>query len=185
MLVRPASHYIYSVGDEYPVGLTGAGGALYGATNGTAGSGPGTCGTVFELLPPGSQGSAWDPVVLYSFVFGVGGPDACQPLAAPVVGTGGVLFGVTTQGGHFNTPLAIANGKLYGALTTGTGGSIFEMQPPSAPGGDWSMTTLYTFTNGQVPTGNLIAEPNGDVYGLTAAAPGQPSSGTVFVITMN
>ena len=29
-----------------------------------------------------------------------------------------------------------------------------EMQPPSAPGGDWSMTTLYTFTDGQVPTGN-------------------------------
>jgi hypothetical protein len=44
------------------------------------------------------------------------------------------------------------------------------------------MTTLHVFTNGQVPTGNLAVEPDGAVYGTTAAAPGQPSGGTVFAI---
>jgi hypothetical protein len=46
------------------------------------------------------------------------------------------------------------------------------------------MTTLYTFTDGQIPSGNLVAGPHGAIYGATAAAPGQPSGGTVFAITM-
>jgi hypothetical protein len=74
------------------------------------------------------------------------------------------------------------NGNLYGGISNGNGGSIFELQPPSAPDGAWTMTTLHVFKNGQVPTGNLVVEPNGAVYGTTAAAPGQPSGGTVFTI---
>jgi hypothetical protein len=45
------------------------------------------------------------------------------------------------------------------------------------------MTTLHTFTDGQVPSGNLVAGPNGAIYGTTAAAFDQPSGGTVFAIT--
>ena len=79
--------------------------------------------------------------------------------------------------------VALVNGNLYGGITTGTGGAIFELQPPSAPGGDWTMTSLHTFTNGQVPSGNLVVSPNGTILGTTVAAPGQPSGGTVFAIT--
>jgi hypothetical protein len=50
--------------------------------------------------------------------------------------------------------------------------------------GAWTMTTLHVFTNGQVPTGDLVVKPDGAVYGTTAAAPGQPAGGTVFAITM-
>jgi hypothetical protein len=46
------------------------------------------------------------------------------------------------------------------------------------------MTTLYTFTDGQTPSGNLVAGPHGAIYGTSAAAPGQPAGGTVFAITM-
>jgi hypothetical protein len=383
---------LYSISGDLPVGLTSAKGVLYGATSGGGGNGPGSCGTVFDLQPPDSRGGPWTPVVLYSFIFGVGGPDACQPLSAPVVGAGGVLYGVTSQGGvnppsdfgalyavqppatpggtwteevlysfgtpgtnistpasniapgpagsyyvlttggdtgppvlaqlrppaspggawtgavlysfpggpgfvrpnslvagpngvlygtndfggrsapdavfqltppaapggawtetvihsfftrgggpvnnpialtvaadgtiygtaygytlitgghgasaifqltppattggqwtytnlttptferRFVTPVALVDGNLYGGISNGNGGSIFELQPPSASGGAWTMTTLHVFTDGQVPTGNLVVEPNGAVYGTTAAAPGQPSGGTVFAI---
>jgi len=381
---------LYSITGNLPVGLTAAKGVLYGATSGGGSTGPGGCGTVFEMLPPDSIGGSWAPIVLYSFAVGFGSTDACQPLAAPIVGAGGVVYGVTTQGGvnppsdfgalyavqppaapggtwtenvlynfgtpatnistpasnivpgpagsyyvlttggdtgpavlaqlqppaspsgpwaattlysfsndvfpnslaagpngvlygtndnggrgapdavfqltpptapggawtetvihsfltrgggplnnpialtvatdgtiygtalgytfsigsgasgifqltppatpggewtytdlttptfdrHFDTPVALVNGNLYGGISNGNGGSIFELQPPSAPGGAWTMTTLHVFKNGQVPTGNLVVQPNGAVYGTTAAAPGQPSGGTVFTITM-
>ena len=45
------------------------------------------------------------------------------------------------------------------------------------------MTNLHTFTNGQMPSGNLIAAGNGVIFGTTQAAPGQPSGGTVYAIT--
>jgi hypothetical protein len=370
---------LYTITGDNPAGLTSANGVLYGATLGEVGN---SCGTVFELLPPDSRGGSWTPIVLYSFIFAVGGPDACDPFAAPVAGAGGVLYGVTSEGGvnpppvfgtlyavlppatpggtwteevlysfgtpgtnigtpasniiagpagsfyiltsgtifaelcqlqppaspggawtatilygfpnevvpnslvagpngvlygtidngaeavfqltpptapggawtetvihsfftrgggpvnnptsltvaadgtiygtaygytfltgfgasgifqltppaapggqwtytnptaptfdrRFVTPVALVNGNLYGGISNGSGGSIFELQPPSAPGGAWTMTTLHVFTNGQVPTGNLVVEPDGVVYGTTAAAPGQPSGGTVFAI---
>jgi hypothetical protein len=372
---------LYTITGDIPVGLTSAKGALYGATRGGGGTGPGACGTAFHLQPPASGSGTWTASTLYSFA--VGGTDACQPASAPVVGMGGALFGTTSQGGaypppdfgalyeiqppaspggpwtenvlysfgapgtdlgspvggvatgpnasyyvlgssggaygagsldwlqppaapgaiwtatllysfpaggsplsnlaagpdgalygttfggpgevfqlapptspggpwtetvlhkftgavdnpialtvaadgtiygtaygyepvfgsgasaafqltppaapggqwtyallttpvyteHLNTPLVLANGNLYGGITTGTGGSVFELQPPSAPGDAWTMTTLHTFTDGQIPSGNLVDGGDGTIYGTAAAAPGQPSGGTVYAIT--
>jgi hypothetical protein len=183
----------------------GPDGALYGTTFG----GP---GEVFHLAPPTSPGGPWTETVLHKFTGAVDNPIALTVAAdgtiygtaygyEPVFGSGAsAAFQLTppaAPGGqwtyallttpvyteHLNTPLVLANGNLYGGITTGTGGSVFELQPPSAPGDAWTMTTLHTFTNGQIPSGNLVDGGNGTIYGTTAAAPGQPSGGTVYAIT--
>ena len=142
---------LYNIADDFPVGLTQTGGVLYGATD--AGSGTGNCGTVFELLPPALGGGSWTPVVLHSFIFGIGGPDGCVPLAAPLLGAGGVLHGVTSQGG-VNSPPNF--GTLYG------------VRPPAIPGGTWTETVLYDFgtpgTNIDYPTSSLVKGPRGSFY---------------------
>ena len=143
---------------DNPIALTVAGdGTIYGTAYGdTFPYGSGNS-AIFQLTPPAEPGGPW----------------TYANLTTP------------TSTEHFNTPVVMGNGNLYGGITTGTGGSIYELQPPSAPGDKWTMTTLYTFTNGQVPSGNLVVGPHGTLYGTTAAAPGQPSGGTVFALTTN
>jgi len=185
--------------------VAGPNGVLYGTAHGG--------GAVFQLTPPASPGGTWTATVLHTFHDKdlVGNPIAVTVAPDgtiygtafgwdPPLGNGySAIFQLTppsaaggewtytnlttpTNAEHFNTPVVLVNGNLYGGVSTGTGGSIYELQPPSAPGGAWTMTTLHTF-DGQVPSGNLVAGANGTVYGTTAAAPGQPSSGTVFAIT--
>jgi len=69
-------------------------GALYGTT---ASGGARSWGTVYELVPPTVQGSAWTEKVLYSFQ---GGADGAQP------GTGVVFdhLGNSCLSGCFNKP---------------------------------------------------------------------------------
>jgi uncharacterized repeat protein (TIGR03803 family) len=64
-------------------------------------------GTAFELLPPSSPGGAWSERVLHSFGKG---SDGQNPLGGLVLGSGGVLFGTTENGG------ASGSGTIY-ALT--------------------------------------------------------------------
>jgi hypothetical protein len=142
----------------HPIALTvAADGTIYGTAYG---SDPpyyiGGDSAIFRLTPPAAPGGQW----------------TYTNLTTP------------TKTEHFNTPVVLVNGNLYGGTSTGTGGSIFELQPPTVPGGAWTLTTLYTFTDGQIPSGNLVAGPSGAIYGTTAATPGQPSSGTVFAITV-
>jgi len=139
-----------------PIALTvAADGTIYGTAYGYHPPLGAGASAAFRLTPPAALGGKWTYTLLTTPVYME----------------------------HLNTPLAMANGTLYGGITTGDGGSIFELQPPVAPGGAWTMTTLYTFTNGQVPIGNLVAGAGGVIYGTTAAAPGQPVGGTVYAIT--
>lgn len=124
-------------------------------------------GTAYGYHPPGASGAS--------------GAFRLAPPAAPGGRWGYTLLTAPLYMEHLNTPLVAANGNLYGGITTGNGGSIFELQPPPASGGGWTMTTVHTFTN-EVPIGNLVVGPNGTIYGTTAAAPGQPSGGTVYAI---
>jgi uncharacterized repeat protein (TIGR03803 family) len=83
------------------------------------------CGTVFSLVPPPTPGGAWTEAVLYSFQ---GTPnDGSQPTANVLVGSGGVLYGTTGNGGTNNS------------------GTVFSLTPPSSPGGTWTETVLYNF----------------------------------------
>jgi uncharacterized repeat protein (TIGR03803 family) len=121
-----------------------AAGNLYGTT---ANGGNAGCGTVFEMSPPTSPGGSWSEVELYSFQCAT---DGTHPLFGLTFDKAGNLYGTTSQGG--------AN----------DGGTIFELSPPAGPGGAWTETTLYTFDeNASWPTGNLIFDRAGNLYGTT------------------
>ena len=108
-------------------------GNLYGTTYQ---GGSSNSGTVFELSPPVTPGGAWTESVLHSF----------QPLSSdgeyPETGLtwdhSGNLIGVTPSGGA-NRPSACG----------GNCGTVFQLSPPSAPGGEWTETILQNFKWGQ------------------------------------
>jgi uncharacterized repeat protein (TIGR03803 family) len=70
----------------------GRGGVLFGTTEYGDASND---GTVFSLTPPASNGGQWSLIVLHSFT----GPDGANPLAGVVFGSGGALYGTTSNGG--------------------------------------------------------------------------------------
>lgn len=142
--------------------VIGPGGTLYGTT-GYGGTG---FGTVFELTPPAAAGGAWTETVLYSFT-GQNG-DGANPYAGLVIGSGGVLYGTTYNGGANNS------------------GAAFALTPPVTPGSPWSESVLYTFTgqngDGASPYASLAVGPTGALYGTTQYG-GAAGGGTVFQLT--
>ena len=149
-------------------GLISNKGVLYGTTYEGGASG---FGTVFELLPPMGSGGIWTEKVLYSFL---GGADGAHPEAGLVMGKLNVLYGSAYWGGSTGCP--VANYPL-GC------GTIFELLPPSAPGGTWTQKVLYTFTgtgaDGTHPYGNMVLSIQGALFGTTYS--GGSQSGTCFL----
>jgi uncharacterized repeat protein (TIGR03803 family) len=123
------------------LGLTLARGNLYGvATEG----GIYNCGTVFELAPV--SGGTWNETTLYTFACG---RDGSTPLGSVALDKDGNVYGTT---------------KLGGAKGVGT---VFKLAPS---GSGWSKTILHNFGDtgdGQYPTGSLIFDSVGDLYGTT------------------
>ncbi|MGA8877404.1 MAG: choice-of-anchor tandem repeat GloVer-containing protein, partial [Candidatus Korobacteraceae bacterium] len=127
-------------------------GNLYGTTFGGG-------GTVFELTQFEGQ---WNSSLLYAFA----GTE--NENTGPL---GGVLFD--------------ASGNLWGT-TNGDGtygfGNVFKL---TLSHGSWIYTDVYDFTGGNDggnPTGSLIADGSGNMYG-TAMTGGANGSGVVFEIT--
>jgi len=137
-----------------PTWLTlGSGGVLYGTVVGyEVYVGVQPQGGVYSLAPPASPGGAWTYTLLEDF----GRYHPC-------------------------TPLTLYKGILYGGVANAgyTSGAIFKLAPPSAPGGEWTLTYLHEFT-GQVPDGALVVGGDGALYG---ASTGQ-NGGTVFRIAV-
>lgn len=103
-----------------------AAGSLYGTTY--EGGGPGASGTVFKLTPPSAAGGHWTETILYAFP------------------TSGIynISGLTAD----------AQGNLYGTGYNSAGadyGGVFQLSPPTEPGGTWTETTLYTFRGPSLP----------------------------------
>jgi uncharacterized repeat protein (TIGR03803 family) len=146
----------------YPVAnlIFDSSGNLYGTTELSAGC-PSSCGfldgdgIVFELTPNGSQN--WTETILYQFDNGV---DGAAPLAGLVFDQSGNLYGTTSTNG--------AN-EL---------GTVFELTPPILQGGQWTISTLYSFANSGVPRGGVIFDKAGNLYGTTSS-----SNGTVFELS--
>jgi uncharacterized repeat protein (TIGR03803 family) len=162
---------------QYPVAgaVIGKGGVLYGTTSQGGTFCAYGCGTVFSLTPPTSPGGSWTEAVLYNFA---GGGDGIQPSSGVVIGSGGVLYGTTAQGGT--------------GYCTGVGcGTIFSLTPPASPGGAWTETVLYSFAGGGDGAAPALAPgltigSNGLLYGTTSEGGtgpcfyDVPGCGTVF-----
>lgn len=130
--------------------VIGAGGVLYGTTDQ---GGSLNYGTVYALTPPSPQQGLWTETIVHSFT-GYSG-DGAGIFDVPTLGTGGLLY-VTASGGG-------ANGL----------GTVIQLTPPSAPGGNWKEKTIYSFTGGtggndHSPSSGVTLGPNGVLYGATS-----------------
>jgi uncharacterized repeat protein (TIGR03803 family) len=159
----------YADGDfPYAALIFGKTGDLYGTTfSGGAYGG----GSVFRLKP--TSGGVWNERVLYSFCPG-GSPcnDGEGPYAGVVLDRSGNLYGTTTQGG----------GNTCGETHCGT---VFRLT--RARSGGWRHTVLYAFPNpmnGSFPTGGVVIDKAGNLYGATVAGGTDGCSGGCGVVYM-
>jgi uncharacterized repeat protein (TIGR03803 family) len=141
-------------------------GNLYGTTAAGGGSIDGGGGTVFKFSSSGIR------TVILS--------DGEYPSGSLVMDGAGNLYGTTLFGGQFGA------------------GTVFKLTP-NGKGTKWAETTLYNFCrtfaharcpSGSEPTGNLIIDGNGNLYGTTYlgglskdALCGWMGCGTVFEVT--
>ncbi len=165
---------------EYPVaGVTeGSGGVLFGATqNGGSASCGNGCGTVFALVPSGSE---YTEQILHAF--GTGNPDGRTPLANVLVDGHGNIYGTTIQGGGTSCE--------FGSYDLGCG-VVYELMPN---GSGYTEKLLYRFrggNDGAYPSSSLTMDALGRIYGTTQFGGGGTSChfslgcGTVFRITPN
>ena len=124
--------------------ISDSSGNLYGTTQA---GGTSADGIVFELTPSGTK---YTETVLHSFT-GSGG-DGAVPQGALLLGSGGVLYGTTSQGGD----------------ATCKCGVIFSLTPGS--GGSYTYSTLYKFlggADGATPMAGLVVGADGKMYGTT------------------
>jgi uncharacterized repeat protein (TIGR03803 family) len=127
-------------------------GNLFGVTEGGGSAGS---GTVFELVNTGSGYS--QPVTLATFT----GPNGADPTGTLVADANGNLFGTTQSGGQYGE------------------GSVFEMVHSGSGYSQPVVLSSFNFNDGAAPTGPLIVDANGDLFGTTAQG-GPGSQGTVF-----
>jgi uncharacterized repeat protein (TIGR03803 family) len=116
----------------------------------TSSGGASGYGTVFEV--PAGSGSI---STLASFDYSHG----AYPFDSLVLDSSGDLFGTTSSGGAFGY------------------GTVFEL-----PAGSGTITTLASFdsfTNGASPTGGLVLDSSGNLFGTTSSG-GAANEGTVF-----
>jgi hypothetical protein len=144
--------------------MMGAGGVLYGTAQS---GGISNNGIVFSLIPPAERGGVWTEKVLYSFN---GGSDGSGPVGL-AMGSGGVLYGTTFNGG-ITTP------------ECGVGcGTVFSLTPPASAGGAWTEAVLYRFngtSDGYAPPAGVTIGSDGVLYGVTGNANENDGGGVAF-----
>jgi|SRR5579872_3454885 len=125
----------------------------YGGANLCSGE-VGSCGAVFEITSAGES-------IIYSF--------------------GSSITGAFPQDGLIGD----ANGNLYGTASAGGKygyGTVFKLSKAT---GTWKEMILYSFTgvtDGAYPTGGLIRDARGNLYGTTPGG-GAFTAGTIFRIS--
>jgi uncharacterized repeat protein (TIGR03803 family) len=116
------------------------------------------CGVVYKLTP---SASGWTETLLHSFV----GNDGGHPLGGVVFGPSGDLYGVFGQYGPFDR------------------GGVYQLSPS---GESWTEQTLHGFNgqdDGAYPSGGLIIDASGNLYGTTLCCNRGNGDGTVFELT--
>ena len=135
-----------------------AAGNLYGTTTG---GGEYLAGTVFELTPQASGG--WTEKLLHTF----NGRDGANPQAALIFDAAGNLYGTTQWGGAYGN------------------GTVFELK--QNPEGSWTEKVLHNCTafgaGGGQPTGGLIFDAKGNLYGTMRWGGPYRYFGTVFELS--
>jgi uncharacterized repeat protein (TIGR03803 family) len=120
-------------------------------------------GIVFQLQP--NSNGRWKEKLLHGFA----NTPAGNPVAGLVMDTAGNLYGTTMLGAVTST------------CTNGCG-ALFKLTPST--GGAWTYKVVHDFgqgTDGYHPTGDLILDSTGNLYGTTQAG-GAQGSGMVFQI---
>jgi hypothetical protein len=101
------------------------------------------------------------PTLTTIYSFGTSATDGVTPISL-IRGDKGVLYGVTAYGGTF-------------------WGTIFRLTPPAAGQTNWTEKILHTFTrtanDGGQPSGGLVLDSEGNLYGVTTYG------GTVFELS--
>jgi len=137
--------------------IVGHSGSVFGTT---LAGGAANAGAVFKLVPPKISGKRWPESVIYSFS---GGADGGNPAAPLVFDHKGNVYGTTEYGGSGN-------------------GVVFRVNVPTAAGGTFTETVLYSFTgspDGSQPVAGLTMDPAGNLYGTTLFG-GANGLGSVF-----
>jgi uncharacterized repeat protein (TIGR03803 family) len=138
--------------------VIGSGGVLYGTTYSCCVSFANQ-GTAFSLTPPATAGGTWTHATIQEFT----GDNGVFVEGGLVIGSGGVLYGTTHNGG------------TNGANT----GLAFSLTPPASPGGAWTENALYNFGNnnyGFEPKAGMVIGNGGVLYGTASENP------TVFAL---
>jgi uncharacterized repeat protein (TIGR03803 family) len=145
-----------------------AAGNLYGTTTAggdLSGCGGLGCGVVFKLVQE-TKGK-WNVKVLHTFQ----GNDGAGPWAGVILDAAGNLYGTTSNGGDQSCQYP----------QTGCG-VVFRLSPEA--NGKWVETVLHRFTldEGYDPTGDLIFDAAGNLYGTTTFG-GTDFNGIVFKLS--
>jgi uncharacterized repeat protein (TIGR03803 family) len=151
---------------DYPLsGLTlDSSGNIFGTTGngGTAQN-----GNVFKLSKPASGKTVWPETVLFGAFTSATG---LYPASPPVFDKAGDIYAIAGNGGSATCK--------YGC------GTAFRLAPPAAGASGWTLGVISSFTKakGGYPTGSLVLDAAGNVYGTTSAG-GADKQGTVFELT--
>jgi uncharacterized repeat protein (TIGR03803 family) len=132
---------------------------------------PADGGTVFELIPPPTGGGDWSESLLWDFAQG---EDGANPGAGVIMDARGNLYGTTELGG------------AYGRGDFVVGGTVFELTPPQTGGSESILWSFFSSdTDGYQPSGGLLMDTNGNLYGTTTLGGTSPdaAAGTVFEIS--
>jgi len=191
--------FINNEGSFPSSGLTpGSDGSFYGAAY-TGGAY--NVGTVFKITPSGTLNQ------LYDFT---GGTDGASPLAAPIEGSDGNLYGTAAAGGAnhgiiykitaagkfslLHTFAGSDGGFAQSQLIQGTDGNFYGTTSGGGANGNLGtifkitpagkLTTLFSFdsVHGTSPDASLIQGKNGNFYG-SARFGGLYGHGVIFMIT--
>jgi hypothetical protein len=129
------------------------------------------------LLAANSWANATEQV-LYGFK---GGADGAFPSSSLVMDSAGNLYGTASEGGN---PSGCVSNYAPGC------GVVFEL---ASVNGAWQESVLYAFlggSDGESPSGNLVFDASGNLYGTTSrggtgTACGTVGCGTVFELSPN
>jgi uncharacterized repeat protein (TIGR03803 family) len=123
------------------------------------GEGGSLFGSICEIKPPGGPGGSWTVTNLYTFkgvlpFLPIG--DGAYPNAVTFDSLGN-LWGTTSSGGFCQR---YEGGQCFG--------TVFELTPPSQPGGAWTETVVYRFHPiDQATYDGVVFGPSGALYGIT------------------